>query len=188
MQEKTKKLVLCGLCAALLCVLSPLAIPVGPVPITLATFAVMLSAALLGPKLGVTAVAIYLLLGCVGTPVFAGFSSGFGALLGPTGGYLIGYLPLALVTGFLGQKLCAGRKALGKTGALVLAMAVGTVVLYALGTAWFMAMTGTPLAGAMLGCVVPFLPGDAAKIGVVALAAPQLQRALSRLGLRTAIA
>lgn len=182
---QTKRLVLCGVCAALTCVLAPIAlpIPVSQVPISLATFAVMLSAALLGPKLGLASQVVYLLLGCIGVPVFAGFSGGPGALVGPTGGYLVGYLALALIEGGIYFALGGKGKFLKKTGVLILAMVLGTVALYALGTAWFMAATHTPLAGALIACVVPFLPGDAAKILVVALAVPQLERALGRFGM-----
>ena len=99
MKQSTKNLVLCAMCAALTCVLAPISIPIGTVPISLATFAVMLSAAVLGPKLGVISQAVYLLLGCIGVPVFAGFSAGVNCIVGPTGGYLMGYLVLALVEG-----------------------------------------------------------------------------------------
>ncbi len=184
-KTETKRLVLCGVCAALTCVLAPLSIPipVSAVPISLATFAVLLSAALLGPKLGVISQAVYILLGCIGLPVFAGFSGGPGAIAGPTGGYIVGYLLLALVEGGIYYTLGGRGRYLKKTGVLVFAMIVGTAALYALGTVWFMAATHTPLAGALLACVVPFLPGDAAKIIVVALAVPQLERALGHFGM-----
>lgn len=98
---KNKKMVYCALMAAVLCVISPLSIPVGAVPISLATLGVMLAGALLGAQLGTLSVLIYLVLGWVGLPVFAGYSSGFTCLFGPTGGYMIGYLFLAFLTGFL---------------------------------------------------------------------------------------
>lgn len=179
---ETKRLALCGVCAALTCVLAPFSIPIGQVPISLATFSVMLAAALLGGRLGALSQGIYLLLGCLGVPVFAGFAGGPGVLLGPTGGYLVGYLPLALLTGGVSRALGRGRR-LQRTAALVLGMVLGTAALYAFGTAWYVVSAGVPLSAALLTCVVPFLPGDAAKIAAVALVAPQLERALSHFGL-----
>ena len=90
---------LTGMMAALLCVAGPLSLPVGPVPLSLATFAVYLAGAVLGWKRGTAAVALYLLIGLCGLPVFSGFSGGFQKLAGVTGGYLVGYLFCALITG-----------------------------------------------------------------------------------------
>ena len=90
---KTKNLVLCAVCAAITCVLAPLSIPIaGMIPITLATFAVMLSGVLLGGRLGALSQVIYLIIGAVGVPVCAGYTPALPKLLGPTGGYLVGYL------------------------------------------------------------------------------------------------
>lgn len=182
MKQSTKNLVLCALCTALTCVLAPISIPVGQVPISLSTFAVMLSAALLGPKWGVLSQLVYLLLGCGGVPVFAGFSAGVGCIAGPTGGYLVGYLVLAAVEGILYHLLINSKgKLLKKSGALILSMVAGTAALYTMGTIWFCAVTHTPFLMALLTCVVPFLLGDAVKIAVVTVLVPQLERALNRL-------
>ena len=90
-----------ALFSGILCVLAPVALPVpgSPVPLSLATFAVYLTGMILGTKQGVLSVLVYLFLGTVGLPVFSGFSGGIGILLGPTGGYLLGYIPCVLVTG-----------------------------------------------------------------------------------------
>ena len=158
------ELVRVALFGGLLCVLSPVAIPVpvSPVPLTLATFTVYLVGMLLGAKQGVLSVLVYLLLGMVGLPVFSGFSGGIGVLLGPTGGYLIGYLPCAwIVGGMTGKK--TGQKRFFKN---VAAMTLGTVVCYLFGTAWFLAvMRGSYTIGqALLVCVVPYLVFDSVKI------------------------
>ena len=87
------------------------------VPISLATFAVMLSAALLGAKWGTIATAIYILLGAIGVPVFAGWTAGIGCIAGQTGGYIIGYLPLAFITGLFMDKLV--RRTSGKAKCLL---------------------------------------------------------------------
>ena len=158
---KVKDMTLTAVMAALLCVAGPLVIPAGPVPLSLASFAVYLAGAVLGKKRGTAATALYLLIGLIGVPVFSGFSGGFQKLAGVTGGYLIGYLPCAFLAG------------LGATRPLPLLMAAGTVVLYAIGTAWFMAQTGNGLGAALSLCVLPFLPGDATKIaGAVLLTVP----------------
>ena len=102
MKMTTHDLVLCALCAAVTCILAPLSVPLaGEVPISLATFAVLLSGILLGAKLGGLSQLIYVLLGSVGVPVFAGWTGGIGITLGVTGGYIIGYIPMAFVAGLL---------------------------------------------------------------------------------------
>ena len=101
----TKNLVLCAVCAAITCVLAPLSIPLaGGVPISLATFAVMLAGVLLGGSLGALSQLIYVLLGAVGLPVFAGWTGGLGNVLGMTGGFIIGYIPCAWLTGLIYKK------------------------------------------------------------------------------------
>lgn len=165
---KNKKMVYCALMAAVLCVISPLSIPVGAVPISLATLGVMLAGALLGAQLGTLSVLIYLVLGWVGLPVFAGYSSGFTCLFGPTGGYMIGYLFLAFLTGFLYKK----KTLLYLVGSIL----VGELVLYLLGTIWFMFVAQTSLVSALTICVLPFIPGDIAKIVLVCLLLPQLEK------------
>ena len=178
--KMTKKLVTCALCAAIICVLAPLSVPVGAVPISLATFAVLFSAFFLGGKWGTAAVGIYLLLGAVGLPVFAGFTGGLERLAGPTGGYLAGYLPLAFISG--GLYSLWGKK---KTGAarfllMMLAAVLGTAVLYALGTAWFCHVMKRTVWEALALCVIPFLPGDLAKAAAAALLAPTVARAVAQ--------
>ena len=96
---KTKDMTLTAVMAALICIAGPLSIFIGPIPLSLATFAVYLSGAALGKKRGTAAVGLYLLIGIIGVPVFSGFSGGFQKLAGVTGGYLVGYLPCALLSG-----------------------------------------------------------------------------------------
>ena len=159
--------------SALLAVCAWLSVPF-TIPFTLQSFGVCLLAALLGLRRGTLAVLIYLLLGAAGLPVFSGFSGGFQKLAGVTGGYLLGYLPCAFLTG-LGAEKAAGRKWF-----LPALMAAGTLVLYMLGTAWFMAQTGHALGGALSMCVLPFLPGDAAKIAAASLLAAPVRKAVAR--------
>ena len=159
--------------AALICIAAPLCVPVpSGVPLSLATFAVMLSGTLLGRVRGTAAVAVYILIGLVGVPVFSGFMGGFAHIAGATGGFIIGYLPCAFLAGLF-TELFGGR-----AWAMVTGMTLGTLSLYAVGTIWFMVCTGSGLAAALLGCVVPFLIADALKIAAVCAAAVPLRKKL----------
>lgn len=135
------------------------------VPFTLQTFAVFLAVGVLGGRRGTFAVLVYILLGAVGLPVFAGFSGGLGALLGTTGGYIIGFFFSALL-------YWAMTKVLGeKTPVMVVAMVLGLIVCYAFGTVWFMTVyarnSGAIGLGTALGwCVIPFIIPDLVKIAL----------------------
>ncbi|MDR0813551.1 MAG: biotin transporter BioY [Oscillospiraceae bacterium] len=177
---KLKDLVVIAVFAALLCVLAPVAVPVGPVPITLATFVIYLAAFVLGTKRAVAAVLLYLLLGLIGIPVFAGFVGGFQKFTSPTAGYLVGYLPLAAIAGLRVPRRSSGFYSPRNIALPILLAVLGTVVLYALGTAWFMLGSHLSLAKSLTLCVLPFLPGDAVKIAVAAVSAPALCAALGR--------
>ncbi len=168
----TRRLVFCALFTALIAVFSQLQLPVGPVPVSLATLGVMLCGLLLGWRYGALAVGAYILLGAVGVPVFAGFQGGAGRLLGPTGGYIVGYLFYALLAGLNLPRL--QERFWGRCVLLLL----GTAVCYVLGTAWFVKTSGRTLAESLSLCVVPFLPGDAAKIALAAFLTPRLRKAL----------
>ena len=166
----TRQLTLTALSAALLCVLAPLSIPVGPVPLSLATLIVMLTPYLLGTGKSVIAVALYLGLGAAGLPVFSGWTGGLAKLSGPTGGYLAGYLLLALAAA-LTLRVTGGRFWPTAAG-----FALGTLLLYAVGTAWLMLTTEMALPAALTAGVMPFLPGDAVKIALAAKCGPQLAK------------
>lgn len=169
------RLVLCAFFAALTAVIAPFSIG-GVVPVSFATLAVYLAGGILGVGGGALSEAVYLLLGAAGLPVFSSFRGGLSVLVGPTGGYLIGYVVCAAVVGAGASRF--GRKPLP----LVLSMAVGTAALYALGTAWFCFVTKRGLAESLALCVYPFLIGDAAKIAVSTLLIPQLFRAAEKIG------
>ncbi|MEG2258942.1 MAG: biotin transporter BioY [Oscillospiraceae bacterium] len=177
---KTKNMVFTALFAALICVMSPFSIPVGPIPISLATLAIYMTAAVLKPKQSVMAVFVYILLGAFGIPVFAGWTGGFAKVAGVTGGYIIGYLPCALAIGFLIDKNS------NKKWIYPLSMAVGTILLYAVGTVWFMMQTNNSLTASLAICVVPFLTGDVIKIVTASIIAPTVRRAVERYSLAAA--
>lgn len=162
-----RDLALTAVFAALLAILSWISItlPVSAVSFTLQTLGVFLCVGILGGKRGTLAVLVYILLGAVGLPVFAGFSGGLGALLGSSGGYIIGFLFSALAMWGL-EKLWGSS-----TPALAAAMVIGLAVCYLFGTVWFMVVyttsTGAVTLLTVLGwCVFPFLPFDLLKIAL----------------------
>lgn len=165
-----KDMVFTAMFAALIAVCSILSIPIGEVPVTLQTFAVCLAAAMLGWKRGTLSVLIYVLLGAVGVPVFAGMSGGVGVLAGPTGGYIIGFLPCALIIGLAADKW--QRKALP----LTLSMVLGVLVCYAIGTVWFMGVMQWGVIETLMVCVVPFLIPDAVKIALAMVLSNRLSK------------
>ncbi len=168
----TRPLTTAALFAALTAVFSQIAIPTPwMVPVNLATCSVFLAGAVLGARWGTLSQLVYLALGACGLPVFSGFRGGVQALLGPTGGYLIGYVLAALTVGLLAQHFRF-------RGGLILSMACGLLLCYALGTAWFMFSTASPLPRALTLCVLPFLPGDACKILLSAWLAKRLAHLL----------
>lgn len=150
--------VLAAVFTAVIAVCSQLIIPIQPVPISLGTFAVLMAGGFLGKRFGTLSVIIYLLLGFAGAPVFAMAQSGVRVLAGPTGGFLVGYIVMAFVTGLVSERLGYSYRN------LIIAMILGTLGCYALGIIWFMILTGSGIAGALTMCMLPFLPGDTVKI------------------------
>lgn len=150
---------------------------IGWVPITGQTFAVLLAGALLGSKRGALSQLTYLAVGAMGAPVFAGYMGGPAVLVGPTAGYLIGFVPAAYVVGLLAERGWDRR-----VWTAVLAMFVGSVVLYAFGLSWlsiWLNRFGVDSSVFAVG-LVPFLPGDALKIALAAAALPYGWSRLSR--------
>ncbi len=152
-----------ALMTAVLCVLGPLSIPIGPVPISLTNFVIYITLYLLGTKLGTLSYCIYLLLGTAGLPIFSGYSGGLAKLAGPTGGYLVGFIAMSVIAGIFIQKNH------GKTVMSVLGMILGTLAAYAFGTIWFVFEAGCTIWYALTVCVFPFLIGDAVKILIAKL-------------------
>lgn len=146
-------------------------IPLPPVPITLQTLFMGLAAILLGGRLGAVSQVVYLMLGILGLPVFAGGKAGLGVLLGPTGGYLIGFVVAAFVVGWL-----VGRKESAGFAWLILSLLAGTAVVYSLGVLQLALAARLTLVKALTLGVLPFLIGDAFKILLTALLAIKLRQ------------
>ena len=174
---KTKQMVLIALMAAVTCVLGPLSIPLpfSPVPISLTNFAIFLAIFVLGMKNGTISFIIYLLLGAVGVPVFSSFRGGLQVLAGPTGGYLIGFIFLALIMGFALDHF--DRKLLPT----IIGMIIGMVVCYAFGTVWLAKLLSLSFKEGLMMGVIPYLPGDAAKIIIAAIVGPKLYGATQKI-------
>jgi biotin transport system substrate-specific component len=136
-------------------------LPFTPVPITGSTLAVLMAGALLGSRRGSLCILTYLAEGLAGLPVFAGGNAGMTALLGPTGGYLVGFVLAAFVTGWLAER--EWDRHLGKN---FLAMLAGNVVLYLPGVLWLSVYTDSHLAQALTLGLYPFIVGDLIKLAV----------------------
>ena len=152
----TRKLVLIALMTAITCIFAPMAIPipVSPVPISLTNLVIMISIYVLGFKDATISYIVYLLLGLVGLPVFSGFTGGLGKLAGPTGGYLIGFIFLALIAGLFVDKF---------------------------GTEWLAIQLKMSFVAALSVGVIPYLAGDAVKIIIAIIVGPVLRSRLSHM-------
>ena len=151
---------LIGLCAQV-----KILLPFSPVPITGQTFAVLMIGALLGPWRGSLAVLAYIMEGVAGLPVFA-LGSGFAVLIGPTGGYLVGFAAAAYITGLLAEKGWDRR-----IGSTIAAMIAGNLIIYGFGLLWLSCLTGFSKAVLVTG-LFPFITGDLLKISLAAALLP----------------
>lgn len=173
------ELALVGLTGAVICILGPFAIllPFSPVPITFGLLGVMLSACLLGPRLGTISCLIYLLVGTVGLPVFSGFLGGLAILFGPTGGYLIGYLWIPLLS---------GRFALHSKNIYVNqipGLLLGLLLCYTSGTLWLAHVLELDFFSALFLGVLPYIPMDLVKLGFACFLGGLLRKRLKKAGL-----
>jgi biotin transport system substrate-specific component len=145
----------------------PIPIPLFPVPVTLQTLAVLLAGAVM-KRYAIIPVLLYLILGCLGLPLFHNGMAGFGVLFGPTGGYLIGFIPAGVVAGLAYE--CSRREM------RIIGLVLATVLIYIFGLTWLILSTGMSVYAAMVAGMIPFLPGDALKGAVAYLISTRLQR------------
>lgn len=153
-----------------------IALPFSPVPVTMQTFAVLLLGALLGSKRGSLTVLAYIAEGCAGLPVFAKGAAGFAYLLGPTGGYLVGFALAAYTTGYLAERGLDRR-----FGTTLLAMVAGNVVLFSFGIIWLSTFIG--MEKAIIAGLAPFVAGELVKIAAAGALLPAGWKLLNRLGI-----
>jgi biotin transport system substrate-specific component len=147
-----------SLMAALIAAGAYMALPIGPVPIVLQNLFVFLSGLLLGPRWGVASIGVYLMAGALGLPVFAGGVGGIGRFAGPTGGYLLGYLPAVYVIGWI------SKNSKGRVAVDVLAMVCGSIIIYTCGISWLKMLSGMTLGKTLVVGMYPFILGDVVKI------------------------
>ncbi|MCJ7856911.1 biotin transporter BioY [Lachnospiraceae bacterium NSJ-143] len=163
----------CAISAAVMCILGPMSIPIGAVPVSFTNLVIYISVFILGMKRTAISYLIYLFIGAFGLPVFSGYTGGFAKFAGPTGGYLIGFIFMSLICGFFAEKF---KNKL----VIVFGMILATAVAYAFGTAWFVAITESGWGYAFGICVLPFIFGDIVKILISMLAGPAVERRLKK--------
>lgn len=169
-----KTIAMCAIMTALCCILGPLSIPIGAVPISLTVISVYLCVYSLGCIKGSLAFLVYMLLGLVGLPVFSGYQGGPAKLFGVTGGYIIGFIFMALIAGFFIDHFSSKHWYMHLVG-----MVLGLAVCYVFGTIYFMLQTNMSLQATLTVCVYPFLAFDAIKIAFSMVAGIAIRRALA---------
>ena len=173
----TRQLTLIGVMTAVTCILGPLSLPIGVIPISLTNLVIYFTVYALGRKRGTLSYIVYLFIGLIGLPVFSGFSGGFSKLFGPTGGYLIGFIFMAFISGIFIDKFS------NKIYMCFLGMILGTIVTYIFGKAWLAYQTNMTFNMALTVGILPFIPGDIAKMVIASLIGPQIKKRLISAGL-----
>ena len=163
-----KMMTSCAIMAAIMCVVCPLSIPIGPIPLSLINLVVYFSVYILGTKGALWSYLIYVLLGAFGLPVFSGFSGGLAKLTGPTGGFIIGFFITIAISGVLFNLVPK------RIPVHILILIVTSAIAYAFGVIWFMILMKSELIPALSTCVFPFIPGDLLKIVIAAFVAPKI--------------
>ena len=202
--SRTRSIAFVGLTIALIAVSAWITVPLGPIPFTLQMFAITFALVVLKPREAMEAIVGYLLLGALGVPVFSGMRGGLGVLMGPTGGFLWGYIlgvaaALLLLSVVRGRMDWGGRKAsplprsvaeknsassaaavLKETGAFVLAGVLFTAISYACGMLQYMAIAQVSAPVAFATCCAPFIVVDLVKIVAAVLVAQRVRAAVAR--------
>lgn len=177
MHLNIKKTATVGILAALICVFSPLSVPVGAIPISFSTLAIYIVSGSVSKKYSVTAVAVYILIGAAGLPVFSSFTGGLQCITGYTGGYIIGYIPCAFIIGMLTDKFENSRII------YPLSMIAGTVICYFCGTLWYAYRAECGLSEALAICVLPFIIGDIIKITAASFTGITLKKRIKNINI-----
>jgi len=172
--DKIRRIVLVSLMAALMAVGAYIHVPIGPVPIVLTNLFVLLSGLLLGSRLAFSSTALYVFLGAIGLPVFYGGKGGIAHLIGPTGGYLMGFIVASFITGLISERF--RHQILGE----IIAVTLGSLIVYSLGLPWLKFVTKIPLTKIFWVGMIPFLPGDTIKAVLAIILARAFRPILSR--------
>ncbi len=179
-KQKIHQLTACALMTALLCILGPMSIPIGPIPVSLTNFVIFLAVYILGMKGGTISYILYLLLGTVGLPVFSGFQGGLAKLTGPTGGFLIGFIFSAVIAGFVMERSHL------RTVPVIIGMIAAMAVAYSCCVIWFCFQMQCDVWYALTTCVFPFVIIDFIKIVIVTIIGKTIRSALKKAGLLSA--
>lgn len=187
-KNTVKDLCMIAVFAAIISIVGQFSIPLpGGVPMTLQTLIIALAGAVLGSKKGFWSTVIYILIGAIGVPVFAGWTGGIGAIMGMTGGFLVSFPLIALFTGLgdeIGVRLYASKSARSRKViscvSLLIGVLVGYVLNYAVGSVWFMAVAQANLMTALTACVIPFIPTSILKAVLVLILGPVLKHSLEK--------
>ncbi len=167
---KTKTITQTALFTAIMIICSQITIPTGLVPFSMSIFAIYLTGLTLERNQAVIAIVVYILLGIVGLPVFAGFGSGIGKIMGPTGGFIIAYPIMAFIVSAVAKN--------GKLISHITALALSTIVCYVLGTLWYAYVLGVEIQTALLTVALPYIPFDILKYLVAYVVAKSVKKVL----------
>ncbi len=167
---KTKDIVFCGIATALMCALCPLALPVSGIPITLATLIIYIIAGIGKPLNSIICIFLYISAGCVGLPVLSGYTGGIAHIFGPSGGFILGYIPLVITVSLL-------NKSIDK---YIIGMVAGTVLLYLCGYIGYTLNTNGSVERVFSVCILPFIPGDILKIVFASTITPKIKRIICK--------
>lgn len=187
MTHKTHALTQIALMTSILCIIGPLALtfPFSPVPVSLTTLILYISVYVIGKRGAVISCALYLLIGIIGIPVFSGFTGGIGKILGPTGGYLVGYLFLTYISGIFIENV-KNKNRRKQPYMLYMLQGLGlvfaTIVCYFLGSIWLMYQTKLGPKTVLITGVIPFIPGDIVKILIGLLVGTATRKRLHKAG------
>lgn len=170
---KTRDLVVCSLFASMTAVLSQISIPLpNGIPLTLQLFAVFLCGVILGAKKGFISTLVYVALGAIGLPVFAGFTGGFQYIVGYSGGFIISFPLVAFIIGFVSEKT-------DNMVLILLSTILGLIVSYTIGTLVFSLVTNTSISASLAACVIPFIFTDLLKCFVATVIGLKLKENIS---------
>ena len=171
--RKIRIMSMTALMTAVLAILSPISIPTTPVPISLGLFAVFLTAAVLPPLLASASLAVYILLGMVGLPIFSNYMGGLHVIAGPTGGYIVGFFAVT----FILSNVC--RRTENYTLRLLGAI-LSQMILYLFGTLWYVAISGVSFWHGLSVCVAPFIVIDIAKAALALILAELITKRIGK--------
>lgn len=185
-QQKTKNLILTGMFTAIISVMSQITIPLQPIPFSLSFFAIFLTGMLLKPKYAFFATLAYILLGAFGLPVFAGLRGGLHVITGMTGGFIVAYPIMALITSTSYQlskrvKITAFIKNISRIALPTLGMIISLLISYFIGTLWFSYVSGSTIAYSLTVCVFPFIAFDLLKIALAISFSSILRKVIDRI-------